>query len=80
MWGSRRSVEVDEYPLPCPFLHPVVRMTMYTQKSNSHVGLGEWGCPLGISSGMNGRRLDLHDIAELLDQSSNDLVLCENSR
>ena len=48
MWGSRRSVEVDEYPLPCPFLHPVVRMTMYTQKPNSHVGLGEWGCPLGI--------------------------------
>ena len=71
---------MDEYTLPCPFLHPVVRTTMCTQKSNSHVGLGEWGCRLGISSGMNGRRLDLHEITELLDQSSDDLVLCENSR
>ena len=71
---------MDEYTLPCPFLHPVVRTTMYTQKSNSHVGLGEWGCRLGISSGMNGRRLDLHEITELLDKSSDDLVLCENSR
>ena len=53
---------------------------MYTQKPNSHVGLGEWGCCLGISSGMNVRRLDLPDVTELLDQSSDDLVPCENPR